>query len=724
MPSDDTEGIKEQMKKLVIVESPSKAKTIEKYLGRGYKVVASMGHVMDLPRSVLGVDIEKDFEPKYLPMKDKKDLIKELAELAKASDKVFLATDPDREGEAISWHLERALKLTGDKACRVTFNEITEKTVKAGIASPRAIDKDLVDAYQARRVLDRIVGYKLSPVLWRTVRKGLSAGRVQSVAVRIVVLREREIQNFKPKEFWNIYVVLENAGKELVRAKFKSWLGEEKTEIGSLEEALAVENASVGASYRVTDIKKAQKRRRPQPPFITSTLQQEASRRYGFSSRRTMVLAQNLYEGVALGERGMTGLITYMRTDSLRLSEESVAAARELIKGAYGAKFLPAAPRVYKTKGNAQDAHEAIRPANPMITPEDTKPFLSADQQKIYKLIWDRFTASQMADAVYDTVGVDIVAEKPGERVAEYHTSGSVKVFAGYTALYEDTREAEKTDAEDEEKNELPNLEKGEKLAYKSFEKQQKFTQPPLRYTEATLIRALEENGIGRPSTYAPTIGTILDREYVEKEGRYLKPTELGTIVTELMEKHFADIVNTEFTANMETELDHVSEGDEAWKEVIRHFWGGFSESLEKADKDLAGVKMAPADEVTDIKCEKCGRFMVIKNGRFGKFLACPGYPECKNTKSITVETAGNCPLCGGKMLEKKSKAGAKYFGCENYPTCNFMTWDTPVKDTCPKCGKTLFKKSTRAEKKTYCANPDCDYEVVTGGYLNKKGKA
>ena len=712
------------MKKLVIVESPSKAKTIEKYLGRGYKVTASMGHVMDLPRSVLGVDIENDFEPKYLPMKDKKDLIKELAAEAKAADKVFLATDPDREGEAISWHLQRALKLPPEKASRVTFNEITEKTVKAGIASPRSIDKDLVDAYQARRVLDRIVGYKLSPVLWRTVRKGLSAGRVQSVAVRIVVLREREIKDFKPKEFWNIYVVLENAGKELVRAKFKSFLGEEKTEITSKEEAEAVEKASVGAAYRVSDIKKAQKHRRPAPPFITSSLQQEASRRYGFSSRKTMLLAQNLYEGVALGERGMTGLITYMRTDSLRLSEESVAAARGLIRETYGERYLPSAPRVYKSKGNAQDAHEAIRPSNPSITPEETRPFLTADQQKIYKLIWDRFTASQMADAVYDTVGVDILSEKPGERVLEYHTSGSVKVFAGYTILYEDTREAEKPDAEDEEKNELPNLEKGENLLYKSFEKQQKFTQPPLRYTEATLIRALEENGIGRPSTYAPTIGTIMDREYVEKEGRYLKPTELGTIVTELMEKNFTDVVNTEFTANMESELDRVSEGEEAWKEVIRRFWGGFNESLKAAEKNLEGVRMAPPDEVTDIKCEKCGRFMVIKNGRFGKFLACPGYPECKNTKSITVETAGTCPLCGGKMLEKKSKTGAKYFGCENYPNCNFMTWDTPVKDTCPKCGKTLFKKNTRAEKKTYCASPDCDYEVVTGGYLNKKGKA
>ena len=723
MPSDDAEG-NEQMKKLVIVESPSKAKTIEKYLGRGYKVVASMGHVMDLPRSVLGVDIEHDFEPKYLPMKDKKPLIKELAALAKASDKVFLATDPDREGEAISWHLERALKLPPEKASRVTFNEITEKTVKAGIAAPRAIDKDLVDAYQARRVLDRIVGYKLSPVLWHTVRKGLSAGRVQSVAVRIVVLREREIKDFKPKEFWNIYVVLETAGKETVRAKFKSYLGEEKTEIGSKEQAEEVERASVGAAYRVKDIKRAQKHRRPAPPFITSTLQQEASRRYGFSSRKTMMLAQNLYEGVALGERGMTGLITYMRTDSLRLSAESVAAAHDLIRAQYGDKFLPASPRVYKSKGNAQDAHEAIRPANPAITPEETKPFLSADQQKIYKLIWDRFTASQMADAVYDTVSVDILAEKPGERALEYHTSGSVKVFAGYTALYEDTREAEKTDADDDEKNELPALKEGEALAYRSFEKQQKFTQPPLRYTEATLIRALEENGIGRPSTYAPTIGTILDREYVEKDGRYLKPTELGSIVTELMEKHFADIVNTEFTANMETQLDRVSEGEEAWKEVIRTFWSGFSQTLEKADKDLEGVKMTPADEVTDIPCEKCGRLMVVKTGRFGKFLACPGYPACKNTKSIVVETAGNCPLCGGKMLEKKSKSGAKYYGCENFPTCGFMSWDLPVKDTCPQCGRTLFKKSTRAEKKIYCAHPDCGYEVVTGGYLSKKGKA
>ena len=711
------------MKKLVIVESPSKAKTIEKYLGRGYKVTASMGHVMDLPKSVLGVDIEHDFEPRYLPMREKKDVIRELSGLAKDADQVYLATDPDREGEAISWHLQTALELPDDKVKRVTFNEITEKTVKKGIASPRAIDVDLVDAYQARRVLDRIVGYKLSPVLWKTVRKGLSAGRVQSVAVRIVVLREREIAAFVPKEYWNIAVILENGEQKTLRAKFLCFEGgDEKVPVSSEEEALAVERAAVGAGYRVEEIRRAEKRRRPAPPFITSTLQQEASRRYGFTSRRTMMLAQNLYEGVPLGERGMTGLITYMRTDSLRLSEESVETARALIDETFGKRYLPASPRVYKSRGNAQDAHEAIRPANPSVTPEMTAPYLSADQQKIYKLIWDRFTASQMADAVYDTVQVRIRSEKAGEKSCLFRAAGSVKTFAGFTALYEDTRENDKNDAaEDEDRNELPALSEGEDLLYRKFEKEQKFTQPPPRYTEATLIRALEENGIGRPSTYAPTIGTIMDREYVEKDGRYLKPTELGTIVTELMEANFPDVVDTEFTAHMEDELDRVSEGKEPWKEVIRQFWGGFHENLEKADKNLAGVKKAPADEVTDIKCDKCGRFMVIKNGRFGKFLACPGYPECRNTKPLVVETPGSCPLCGGKILEKKSRNGAKYFGCANYPACSFMTWDQPTKDACPKCGKTLFRKNTRAERKTYCADPACGYEKVTGGYKAKK---
>ncbi|MBR5743365.1 MAG: type I DNA topoisomerase, partial [Clostridia bacterium] len=705
------------MKKLVIVESPSKAKTIEKYLGRGYKVTASMGHVMDLPKSVLGVDIEHDFEPRYMPMREKKDLIRDLTALADEADQVFLATDPDREGEAISWHLKTALKLPDEKIRRVTFNEITEKTVKNGVASPRAIDEDLVDAYQARRVLDRIVGYKLSPVLWKTVRKGLSAGRVQSVAVRIVVLREREIGAFVPKEYWNLSVLLDNHEKKTLRAKFLSYEGEdEKNAVSNEEEALAVEKAASGADFRVEEIHRAEKRRRPAPPFITSTLQQEASRRYGFTSRRTMMLAQNLYEGVSLGERGMTGLITYMRTDSLRLSEESVAAARTLIGESFGKAYLPPSPRVYRSRGNAQDAHEAIRPANPAITPDMTKPYLSADQQRIYKLIWDRFTASQMSDAVYDTVQVKIRSEKPGEKSCLFRAAGSVKTFAGFTALYEDTRENDRTDAEDEDRNELPALSEGEDLLFRSFEKEQKFTQPPPRYTEATLIRALEENGIGRPSTYAPTIGTILDREYVEKDGRILKPTELGSIVTELMEANFPDVVDTEFTAHMESELDLVSEGKESWKEVLRLFWGGFSENLEKAEKNLEGVKRAPTDEVTDIKCEKCGRFMVIKNGRFGKFLACPGYPECKNTRSIAVETAGNCPLCGGKMLEKKSRSGAKYFGCENYPTCSFMTWDQPVKDLCPKCGKTLFRRNTRAERKIYCGDPACGYEKVTGG--------
>jgi len=709
------------LKKLVIVESPSKAKTIEKYLGRGYKVVASMGHVADLPKSVLGVDIENDFTPKYLPMRDKKDLIKELTTLAASCDKIFLATDPDREGEGISWHLLNTLKMDPKKTCRVTFNEITEKTVKAGIASPRSIDQDLVDAYQARRVLDRIVGYKLSPLLWKTVRRGLSAGRVQSVAVRMVVIREREIRDFKPTEYWNIYAILETPEKEKLTVKFASFK-EDKTEIHTEEEALAVEKAAVKAAYHVTEVKHGQKHRRPAPPFITSTLQQEASRRYGFTSRRTMMYAQNLYEGVSLGDRGMTGLITYMRTDSLRLSEESVDAARNYIAGQFGSQYLPSSPRIYKPKGNAQDAHEAIRPANPSITPEMTKPFLSNEQQKIYKLIWERFMACQMEDAIFDTMSVTVESEKAGEKSCIWRTSGSHKVFAGFTALYEDTKEGDKKE-DDEEESSLPTLSEGQKLRYKSFKKEQKFTQPPARYTEASLIRALEENGIGRPSTYAPTIGTILDRLYVEKEGKSLKPTELGEIVTQLMEENFEEIVSTEFTANMEKDLDRISEGEEAWKKVIADFWGGFSPSLDTASKKLEGVKMGPQDEETDIPCEKCGRMMVIKIGRYGKFLACPGYPECKNAKPIPVEAKGACPRCGRKMLERKSKKGKKFFGCEGYPDCDFMTWDLPVEERCPKCGKTLFKRATRAEQKTYCADEACGYEVITGGYLHKKGK-
>lgn len=711
------------MKKLVIVESPSKAKTIEKYLGRGYKVTASMGHLVDLPKSTFGIDIENDFTPKYSPMTGKRPLIKELTAAAKEADAVYLATDPDREGEAISWHLMKALKLDESKASRITFNEITSDAVKKGINSPRKIDQDLVDAYQARRVLDRIVGYRLSPLLWKSIKRGLSAGRVQSVTLRIVVLRENEIKRFKPKEYWNIYVILKAESGEEFKARFFNFTGSNgKMEIGSEEEAKEVVDSLDGAGYKVTDIKKTQKHKRPAPPFITSSLQQEASRRFGYSAKKIMLLAQNLYEGVSVGEKGMTGLITYMRTDSLRLSEESVDKARNYIKETYGDKYMPKNPRIYKPKENAQDAHEAIRPTDPMLSPDKVKEYLSADQYKIYKLIWERFTACQMDDAVYDTVTALIETQKAEKRSCQLKTSGSVKVFAGYTALYEDTneKEAEKNDDNDEEQSGLPNLKKDEDLVYTKTETEQKFTSPPPRYTEASLIKTLEENGIGRPSTYAPTISTILDREYVEKEGRYFKPTALGFIVNDMMENRFASIVNVEFTARMEEDLDKVAEGKTEWKQIIRDFYGEFAANLEKAETELTGVKIELPVVESDVVCDKCGRLMIVKSGRFGKFLACPGYPECKNTKAIAVKSKGLCPLCGGAVLQKKSKNGNKYFGCENNPQCAFMTWDTPIADLCPNCGKTLFKKSTKAETKIYCADEKCGYANITDGYTAK----
>lgn len=684
------------MSDLVIVESPAKAKTIEKYLGRGYKVKASMGHLRDLPKSKMGVDIEAGFVPDYQPIKGKEEMIRELREAAGKSDKVYLATDPDREGEAISWHLKELLNIPDDKALRVTFNEITKNVVNDSIKHPRTIDADLVDAQQARRVLDRIVGYELSPLLWRKIRRGLSAGRVQSVATRIVVDRENEIRAFVAEEYWSLEALLRLDSAHSFTARF---IGnpEGKIDLKTEEQTRAIIEAVQYAKFRVESVKNGQKRRSPAPPFITSTLQQEASRKLNMQSRRTMAIAQQLYEGVDLSEHGTVGLITYMRTDSLRLSEEAVSAARELISNRYGAHYLPKTPRAYKSKGNAQDAHEAIRPSDVSIDPESIRHDLTADQYKLYKMIWSRFLACQMENAVYDTQTVDLQA------AGYVFRANSQRVrFAGFLAVYEEGRD----DPEEEEVAMLPAMDEGTPLTLQELKPQQHFTQPPPRFTEATLIKAMEENGIGRPSTYAPTISTILDREYVVKENKNLRPTPLGEVVTGLMKDKFDDIIDIEFTAKLEETLDRIGEGKEAWKSVLARFYKTFAEDLKQAEEDLARIKVP--DEETDVVCDLCGRNMVIKNGRFGRFLACPGYPECKNTKPITESTPGICPKCGGRILKKKSKNNYTYYGCEKNPSCDFMTWDVPVADTCPVCTNTLFKLSGRGPKKPFCVNPAC----------------
>ncbi len=688
------------VKKLVIVESPAKAKTIQKYLGKGYEVVASMGHVRDLPKSTLGIDVENDFTPKYINIRKQSDTIKSLKAAAKRSDKIYLATDPDREGEAISWHLAHLLGGDLSENNRVTFNEITKSGVKAGMASPRKIDMNLVDAQQARRILDRIVGYKLSPLLWKKVRNGLSAGRVQSVAVKMIVDREEEIRKFVPQEFWTVDAKLYPAGgKKTFPAKFYGVNGKKK-ELTCEAEANAVLEAVKDAPFTVTSVKRGVREKAPAPPFITSTLQQEASRRLGFQAKRTMKAAQELYEGVDVKGVGTTGLITYMRTDSLRLSEESKTAAREFIAAHYGEGYLPSQPRNYKSKSSAQDAHEAIRPSIPSITPEQVKDSVTSDQYKLYKLIWERFMACQMSNAVYDTVAASFDANGMTFRASGY----SVR-FAGFTALYE-----EKSDDKEEESQNLPPLNEGDRLKAASVTSSQHFTQPPPRYTEATLIKTLEENGIGRPSTYAPTITTIIARNYVERMGKQLAPTDLGEITTNLMNEYFAKIVDAGFTAHLEEDLDTIADGKQEWKQVVRDFYGDFAQTLQYAEEHIGGEKIAVPDEVTDVICEFCGRNMVIKHGRYGKFLACPGYPSCKNAKRLAKEADGACPLCGGKLQEYKSKKGRKYYGCMNNPTCNFMTWDMPTRDNCPKCGKTLLHKAGK-NSKFYCSNPECDYE-------------
>ena len=686
-------------KNLVIVESPAKAKTIEKYLGDDYKVVASMGHLRDLPKSTLGIDIENDFEPKYIPVKDHKDVIDTLKKLSKSAKTVYLATDPDREGEAISWHLKELLALPDDKARRVTFNEITKKVVTESVGNPRDIDKDLVDAQQARRLLDRLVGYKLSPLLWKKIKRGLSAGRVQSVATRMVVDREKEIESFVREEYWLLDAVLNCDETDADFTARYYGKGDKKLELHSEDEVNAVIAETQDEPFVIKTVKRGKKHRSPSPPFITSTLQQEASRRLGMTPRRTMSVAQQLYEGVDIAGQGTVGLITYMRTDSLRLSDEALMAAKNFIIERYGKEYYHGSFRVYKTKSGAQDAHEAIRPTNIELTPERVRKDLTPEQYRLYRLIWGRFTACQMANSVYDNVVVDV--ESNGHI---FRSNYSELKFAGYTAVYEESKDEES----DELRKKLPDLQAGERVYLEKMLPEQQFTQPPARYTEATLIRAMEEKGIGRPSTYAPTISTITSHEYVVKDGKYLKPTNLGVVVTELMMERFPDIVDLKFTNHMEEELDSVESGKLYWKKLLHEFYDGFSVELENAEKALEGVRIKVPDELSDEYCDVCGKQMVVKSGKFGRFLACPAYPECSFTKPLVIEMPGKCPKCGSRILKRTSKKGYTFYACERGADCGFITWYVPTKDFCPSCGKTLFKPSGKGQKKAFCINEEC----------------
>lgn len=681
------------MPKLVIVESPAKAKTIGKYLGRGYKVTASMGHVRDLPASTLGIDVENGYTPKYITIKGKQKLVKELKAEAKKCDGVLLATDPDREGEAISWHLANILGLDPSAPNRVTFDEITKKGVKEGMAHPRAINIDLFNAQQARRELDRLVGYKLSPFLWKKVRRGLSAGRVQSVAVRLIRDRELEIENFKPDEYWNIDALLNPQGeKGEFTARLAATADGKKLTVTNKQQADGILAALDGRDYTITKIEKGKRRRQPSPPFITSTLQQDASRAFGFSATRTMRAAQTLYEGMDIAGHGTVGLITYMRTDSLRIAAEAQAAAKTFIAERWGDNYVCKTARKWKSRSAtaAQDAHEAIRPSMPELTPDEVEQSISGDTAKLYRLIWSRFMASQMADCIQDTVSASITA---GDYL--FRASGFRVSFDGFTALYE-----ESTDDAKKKETALPPLEEGQTLKLKKLTADQKFTQPPPLYTEATLIHALEENGIGRPSTYAPIITTIVDRGYVEKDQKKLKTTPLGQAVNTVMMEQFPDIVNVKFSADMEKKLDVVEAGQADWVKTIDDFYQGFEKSLEQAEKNMEGKRIKVEDIPTDEICEKCGRPMVIKSGRYGKFVACSGFPECRNAHPLIKDTGGLCPLDGGHMLVRKSAKGRVYYGCSNYPKCNYMTWDEPVPEKCPQCGSTLFKKKGQL----YCA--------------------
>lgn len=688
------------MSDLVIVESPAKAKTIKKYLGGNYEVIASMGHVRDLPKTRLSVDIKKKFAPKYEIIKGKEKLVEELKELAEKSDKIYLATDPDREGEAISWHLAYILGLPLDDNNRVEFNEITKNGVTNGMAHPRSINIDLVNAQQARRILDRLVGYKLSPFISQKIRRGLSAGRVQSVAVRIIVDREEEIRKFKPEEYWTIDAKFIPKGS---RKSFSASLYSDangKIKIENQEQAEKIEQDLADAEYMITKVKHGTRRKTPAPPFITSTLQQEASRKLGFQSRRTMKVAQELYEGVDIEGMGATGLITYMRTDSLRISDVAKEEAAQYILNRFGEKFLPSKPRVFKTKSNAQDGHEAIRPSMPSLSPEDVKASLTSDQFKLYNLIWNRFMASQMSDCIQKTTQAEISAKEYIFKASGYYVD-----FEGFTTLY-----VESKDTEEEKSTQLPPLEKDMPVKCKELKKNQHFTQPPARYTEASLIKALEEYGIGRPSTYAATITTITSREYVKREAKTLYPTELGEVMTNLLKERFPKIVNYKFTAQMEENLDEVEHGQEEWVELLDEFYSDFDKTLKKAKEEMEGVKLQLKEDQTDIICDKCGRQMVVKVGRYGKFIACPGYPECKNVLKFVEKTGVKCPKCNGDVIVKHTKKKRVFYGCSNYPECDFVSWNEPVNERCPQCGCILFKKKGK-KPKLYCATEGCGFE-------------
>ncbi len=687
------------MSNLIIVESPKKVETIKRYLKGDYEVIASMGHLRDLPKSKIGVDIEHDFKPEYCDIKGKEKTISEIKKKAKKADNVYLAADPDREGEAISWHLANILNLDLNDNNRVTFNEITKSGIEAGIKAPRTIDINKVNAQQARRILDRIVGYKLSPFLWKKVRRGLSAGRVQSAAVRMIVDRENEIKNFVSQEYWSIDAKLCPEGSRkafdatLSTVDGKKFEADNHIPVDELVERLS------SAEFVVANIKKSVRKKTPQAPFTTSTLQQDASRRLGFQTTRTMRTAQELYEGVDIKGQGLVGLITYMRTDSLRISDEARENAHKFIEEKFGKDYIPKQPKKFKTKSNAQDAHEAIRPTIPSLTPEEVKESgVTNDQYKLYKLIWERFIASQMENCLLNTVAVDIEADG-----CIFKASGHTVKFDGFTVIYDDT-------SKEDAKKILPELKNGDKLKVKSLEGNQHFTQPPARYTEGTLVKAFEENGIGRPSTYASTIKTIFDRNYVEREGKQIKPTVLGEVITTLMLEHFNRIVDLKFTARMENDLDEVEEGKKEWTKTLGSFYKDFDKLLTDAEVTMEGKRVKIPDEQTDQVCEVCGKPMVIKIGKFGKFLACSGFPECTNTKKIVIETDGICPYCGKKVLEKKSKRGKKYFGCEDNPNCEFMTWDVPTAEKCPDCGSTLFQKGGK-KGKLICHKPDCGYE-------------
>ena len=692
--------------KLVIVESPAKARTIAKFLGKGYKVEASQGHVRDLPKSQLGIDVENDFDMKYITIHGRGKILAKIRKEAKAASKIYLATDPDREGEAISWHLAQTLDIDPAAPTRIEFHEITKKAIANALHSPRPIDMELVDAQQARRALDRLVGYKISPLLWAKIKKGLSAGRVQSVATRMVVEREQEIEAFIPEEYWDItaHVVLPNARgrKNTFKARLAMVDGR-KAALHNETEMLKARAKIEGASFAVSDIKTGEKRKQPAPPFTTSSLQQEAGRKLNFTTQKTMQVVQQLYEGIELQGEGMQGLVTYIRTDSVRVSDEALNSVREYIGATFGDNYLPKEPIMYKGRSNAQDAHEAIRPTDVLRTPDKIKPSLTKEQYQLYKLIYSRFLASQMTVAVYDTMSMELSS---GKTVLRFY--GEKKRFAGFTSIYEESSD----EAGEESENVLPQLNVGDPVTIQSIDSEQHFTQPPARYTEASLVRMLDEKGIGRPSTYAPTITTIIARGYVTRENKRLFATELGRMVTSVMTQYFAEIEDTEFTAQMETRLDEIEEGKVDWKQVLREFYPGFEKTLKQAEKTIEKVEIH--DEPSNEICEKCGSRMVYRVGRFGKFLACPNFPDCRNTKPVLNYINVKCPKCGGRLLEKMSKKNRRFYGCENYPTCDFVSWEMPVEEKCPKCGSYMtMKRNGKGESWYLCSNETCRCRIA-----------